>query len=99
MTVSRDTEDGQEWVNFAVADTGIGMTDEQMGGLFQAFAQAEASTSRRFGGTGLGLAITKHICQMMGGEVLVESEIGKGSTFTMKLPAEIAEIPGAQVSP
>ncbi len=86
MTVSRDTEDGQEWVNFAVADTGIGMTEEQMGGLFQAFAQAEASTSRRFGGTGLGLAITRHFCQMMGGEVLVESKFGKGSTFTLRLP-------------
>ena len=70
-----------------MADTGIGMTEEQMGGLFQAFAQAETSTSRRFGGTGLGLAITKHFCQMMGGEVLVESEVGVGSTFTMRLPA------------
>ena len=99
MTVSRDTEDCQEWVNFAVADTGIGMSNEQMSGLFQAFVQAEASTSRRFGGTGLGLAITRHFCQTMGGEVLVESEIGVGSTSTMRLPAEAVEIPGAQVSP
>ena len=95
LTISKVTEEGAEWVNFAVADTGIGMTEEQMGGLFQAFAQAEASTSRRFGGTGLGLAITRHFCQMMGGEVLVESEAGKGSIFTMKLPAEAAKIPGA----
>ena len=87
LTVSRDTEEGQEWVNFAVGDTGIGMTDEQMGRLFEAFAQAEGSTTRRFGGTGLGLAITRHFCEMMGGMVLVESEAGKGSTFTMKLPA------------
>jgi len=99
LKISRVTEEGADWVNFAVTDTGIGLTDEQMGGLFQAFAQAEASTSRRFGGTGLGLAITRHFCQMMGGEVFVESELGKGSTFTMRLPAVVAEIPGAQVSP
>ena len=91
LKISKVTEEGAEWVNFAVADTGIGMTDEQMSGLFQAFAQAEASTSRRFGGTGLGLAITKHFCHMMGGDVLVESELGKGSTFTMRLPAMVAE--------
>ena len=89
LTVSRWTEDGQEWVNFAVADTGIGMTDEQMGRLFEAFAQAEASTRRNYGGTGLGLAITRHFCEMMGGTVSVESEEGKGSTFTMKLPAVV----------
>jgi len=89
LTVSRDTEDGQEWISFAVADTGIGMTGEQMGHLFEAFAQAEASTTRRFGGTGLGLAITRHFCEMMGGTVLVESESGKGFTFTMKLPAVV----------
>ena len=99
LSISRVTEEGAEWVNFAVTDTGIGMTDEQMSGLFQAFAQAEASTSRRFGGTGLGLAITRHFCRMMGGDVSVESEAGKGSTFTMRLPAEVGEILGAQVSP
>ncbi|MCH8800272.1 MAG: GAF domain-containing sensor histidine kinase [Chloroflexi bacterium] len=91
LTVSRDTEEGQEWVNFAVGDTGIGMTDEQMGRLFEAFAQEEGSTTRQFGGTGLGLAITRHFCEMMGGRVLVESEVGKGSTFTMKLPAVVEE--------
>jgi len=91
LTVSRDTKDHQEWVNFAVGDTGIGMTEEQMGRLFEAFAQAEASTRRDYGGTGLGLAITRHFCEMMGGTVLVESEAGKGSTFTMKLPAIVNE--------
>ena len=95
LKISKVTEEGSEWVNFAVADTGIGMTEEQMGNLFQAFAQAEASTSRRFSGTGLGLAITRHFCQMMGGDVLVESEAGVGSTFTMKLPAVVA---GTQAS-
>ena len=95
LTVSRDTEDGQDWINFAVGDTGIGMTEEQMGRLFEAFAQAEASTRRNYGGTGLGLAITRHFCEMMGGTVLVESEAGKGSTFTMKLPAFVDEALGA----
>ena len=89
LTVSRETADGRDWINFAVSDTGIGMNDEQMDRLFQAFAQAEASTNRRFGGTGLGLAITRHFCEMMGGTVLAESEEGKGSTFTMKLPAVV----------
>ena len=96
MTVSRDTKDGQEWISFAVGDTGIGMTDEQMGRLFQAFSQAEASTRGRFGGTGLGLAITRHFCEMMGGTVLVESESGKGSTFTMKIPAVVDDSLGTQ---
>ncbi|MCH7735867.1 MAG: HAMP domain-containing histidine kinase [Chloroflexi bacterium] len=91
LIVSRYTEDGQEWINFAVGDTGIGMTEEQMGRLFEAFAQAEASTRRNYGGTGLGLAITRHFCEMMGGTVLVESEAGKGSTFTMKIPAVVDE--------
>ena len=62
LRVSRETVEDREWINFAVADTGIGMTDEQRGRLFEAFTQAEASTSRRFGGTGLGLAITRHFC-------------------------------------
>ncbi|MCH8225120.1 MAG: response regulator, partial [Chloroflexi bacterium] len=96
LSVSRETVDGEEWVNFAISDTGIGMTEEQMGGLFQAFAQAEASTTRRFGGTGLGLAITRHFCEMMGGSVIVESEPGKGSTFTMRLPAVTSEIKEAE---
>ena len=95
LSVSRYTEDSQEWINFAVGDTGIGMTDEQMSRLFEAFAQAEASTRRNYGGTGLGLAITRHFCEMMGGTVLVESEAGKGSTFTMKLPAAVDESLGA----
>ena len=99
LNISRETADGQDWINYAVADTGIGMTEEQMGRLFEAFAQAESSTNRRFGGTGLGLAITRHFCEMMGGTVLVESEAGIGSTFTMRLPAVVAESVGTNVAP
>ena len=78
--------DCRDWVTIAVADTGIGMTEEQMGRLFQEFSQAEASTARKFGGTGLGLAISRHFCRIMGGDITVESKPGEGSTFTIRLP-------------
>ncbi|MFN8634130.1 MAG: GAF domain-containing protein [Chloroflexota bacterium] len=83
---------------FTVSDTGIGMTDEQLSRLFEAFSQADASTTRRFGGTGLGLAITRHFCQMMGGDVTVESEYGVGSTFTISLPVAVARDEGRGTS-
>jgi signal transduction histidine kinase len=78
--------DGGDWVEFAVADSGIGMTAEQQGKLFEDFTQADASTAQRFGGTGLGLAITRKLARMMGGDVTVASEPGKGSVFTVRLP-------------
>jgi PAS domain S-box-containing protein len=78
-------------VEFRVSDSGIGMTPEQMSRLFEAFSQAEASTTKKYGGTGLGLAITRRFCQLMGGEVTVSSEPGRGSTFTVRLPADLSE--------
>ncbi|MGO9785329.1 MAG: response regulator [Stellaceae bacterium] len=91
LAVSRGGSGAAETVSFRVTDTGIGMTPEQLGKLFQAFGQADSSTSRKFGGTGLGLAITKHFARMLGGDVEVTSEAGKGSVFTLTLPARAAE--------
>jgi adenylate cyclase len=78
--------EGRNWMDFAVADTGIGMTPEQVNNLFEEFVQADQTTARKYGGTGLGLAITRKLCRMMGGDTLVTSEIGKGSTFVARLP-------------
>jgi signal transduction histidine kinase/CheY-like chemotaxis protein len=83
----RKVADGRNWVEFAVADTGIGMTAEQQAKLFEEFTQADSSTARRYGGTGLGLAITRKLARMMGGDVTVQSEPGKGSIFSVRLPA------------
>jgi signal transduction histidine kinase len=78
--------DGRSWIELAVADSGIGMTAEQQAKLFEEFSQADASTAQRFGGTGLGLAISRRLARMMGGDVTVASEPGKGSVFTVRLP-------------
>jgi signal transduction histidine kinase len=85
-------QDGRDWITLAVADTGIGMTAEQMGKLFQEFSQASSTTASKYGGTGLGLVISRRFCQMMGGDITVESEPGRGSTFTIRLP-RIVEVP------
>jgi signal transduction histidine kinase len=79
-------ENGREWISLAVADTGIGMTQEQLGKLFQEFSQASSTTASKYGGTGLGLVISRRFCQMMGGDITVESEPGRGSTFTIRVP-------------
>jgi signal transduction histidine kinase len=84
---ARRIVDGRDTIELAVADTGIGMTPEQLGKLFQEFSQAEASTAKKYGGTGLGLAITRKLARMMGGDVTVASEPGKGSVFTVCLPS------------
>jgi GAF domain-containing protein len=84
---ARKVADGRDWVELAVADSGIGMTAEQQAKLFQDFTQADSLTARRYGGTGLGLAISRKLARMMGGDVTVASESGKGSVFTLRLPA------------
>jgi signal transduction histidine kinase len=82
-------EDGRDCVIIEVADTGIGMTPEQMNKLFQEFSQASSKTASKYGGTGLGLVISRRFCQMMGGDITVASEPGYGSTFTIRLPREV----------
>jgi adenylate cyclase len=79
--------DGRDWIELAVADSGIGMTPEQQAKIFEEFTQADSSTAQRFGGTGLGLAITRKLARMMGGDVTVASAPGKGSVFTVRLPS------------
>jgi signal transduction histidine kinase len=83
---ARKVSNGSDFVEFAVSDTGIGMTAEQQAKLFEEFTQADAATAQKFGGTGLGLAITRKLARMMGGDVTVTSEPGKGSVFTVRLP-------------
>jgi adenylate cyclase len=83
---ARRVRNGRDWIELAVADSGIGMTREQQAKLFQEFTQADSSTAQRFGGTGLGLAITRKLARIMGGDVTVASEPGKGSVFTVRLP-------------
>jgi signal transduction histidine kinase len=81
--------DGRDWVELAVADSGIGLTAEQQAKLFQDFTQADTLTARRYGGTGLGLALSRKLARMMGGDVTVASEPGKGSVFTVRLPGDM----------
>ncbi|KFC64606.1 Two-component hybrid sensor and regulator [Bosea sp. LC85] len=88
LTALRDTNEAVDWIEFQVRDTGIGMTPDQQAKVFEAFTQADDSTTRTYGGTGLGLAITKSFCQLMGGDVTLTSEAGKGTTFKVRLPAE-----------
>ncbi|MHB8520029.1 MAG: ATP-binding protein [Limisphaerales bacterium] len=78
-------------ITFIVTDTGIGMTPEQLSNLFQAFTQADAGTSKKYGGTGLGLVLCRRFSQLMGGDVTVESEFGKGTTFTLTVPTVVSE--------
>jgi CheY-like chemotaxis protein len=81
------------WIQFQISDTGIGITDEQMKKIFEPFTQADPSTTRKYGGTGLGLAITRQFCMMMGGIIMLESNIGQGTTFTIELPAFVQKEP------
>ena len=86
IDAGQQQKNGRDWITLTVTDTGIGMTLEQIGKLFQEFSQASSATASRYGGTGLGLAISRRFCQMMGGDITVASEPGHGSTFTIRLP-------------
>ena len=92
LTIDRDPSRPDSPVTFKVQDTGIGMTPEQVAKLFSPFAQADASTTKRYGGTGLGLAITRHFCEILGGSIRVDSTAGVGSTFTMVLPSRLPPV-------
>jgi len=85
--LARRVVDGRDWIELAVADSGIGMTVQQQAKLFEEFGQADATTAQKFGGTGLGLAITRKLARMMSGDITVASEPGKGSVFTVRLPS------------
>ena len=87
VDVSRETSASKDWILISVKDTGVGISPEVQKNLFQPFVQGDPSTTRKYGGTGLGLAITRKMCQLMGGDVSVESELGKGSNFVMRIPA------------
>jgi CheY-like chemotaxis protein len=93
LAVDRQAGEDCDWITFEVRDSGIGLTPAQIQKLFQAFTQADSSTTRKYGGTGLGLVITKRFCQMMGGDVTVSSVLGQGSTFTIRLPAQPPKAP------
>ncbi|MBC7814683.1 MAG: ammonium transporter [Burkholderiales bacterium] len=86
-----ETQSGREWILFEVRDTGIGMTPDQLNEVFKEFTQADASTTRKYGGTGLGLAISHRFCRMMGGDITVDSEVGEGSTFLVRIPTDVTE--------
>ena len=90
LEARRESTGGVDWIVFRVADSGIGMSPDQVRKLYRPFVQADASTTRKYGGTGLGLTISRQFCQMMGGSLHVESELGKGSTFSIRLPADAA---------
>lgn len=92
LQVTRDVSTASERLFFRVTDTGIGMSPEQLNSVFQPFTQADPSTTRKYGGSGLGLAISQHFCNMMGGYITADSTLGEGSTFCIRLPAEVSEL-------
>ncbi len=97
LNVERESAADTASIVFTVRDNGIGLTSEQLGRLFQDFTQADAATTRKYGGTGLGLALSRRLCRLMGGDVTVESEPGRGSTFTVRLPANLGRAASSEV--
>jgi two-component system, sensor histidine kinase and response regulator len=93
LMVESGTFNGRPGLTFVVTDTGVGMTPEQSSKIFDPFTQADVTTTRKYGGTGLGLALVSRFCQMMGGDVAVDSRLGAGSRFTVRLPREVSETP------
>ena len=91
LQITREKGDAEDWIRIAVSDTGIGISPDNLQKLFQDFNQGEASTSSKYGGTGLGLALSQNLCRMMGGDISVESEFGRGSRFTIRVPAYIED--------
>ena len=91
LVVQGEQEDGVDWIRMSVSDSGIGIPPEKIDHVFDEFSQADETTTRDYGGTGLGLPISRRFCQMMGGDITVESTVGEGSTFTIRLPLEVAE--------
>jgi signal transduction histidine kinase/DNA-binding response OmpR family regulator len=98
LAVRREKVSGRDWINLSVQDEGIGIAADKIEGLFEEFTQADESTTRNYGGTGLGLAISRRFCQMMAGDITVESTPGAGSTFTIRLPAEVDALEAARAS-
>jgi signal transduction histidine kinase/DNA-binding response OmpR family regulator len=96
LTVQRTRHDDEERIQFHVQDTGIGLGQADVQNIFQAFSQADSSTTRKYGGTGLGLAISRHYCQMMGGGLTAQGKPGEGSLFTIELPVQVNEMAGLQ---
>jgi signal transduction histidine kinase/CheY-like chemotaxis protein len=89
LVVQGEHEEGVDWVRMAVSDSGIGIPPEKIDHVFEEFSQADETTTRDYGGTGLGLPISRRFCQLMGGDITVESTVGHGSTFTIRLPVEV----------
>lgn len=99
LKVASETLDGADWLTFSITDTGIGISQEMIPQLFEEFYQSKNPEAQKYGGTGLGLAISRRLCQILGGDISVKSELGRGSVFTVRLPADASDMGGHSVEP